>query len=44
MRLAEAYRRDRTMYRSFAVVFEGPGDLSEEEFEGLWSEAQAKLQ
>ncbi|KZE15311.1 MULTISPECIES: guanitoxin biosynthesis heme-dependent pre-guanitoxin N-hydroxylase GntA [Sphingomonas] len=42
MRLAEDYRRDRAMYRSFAVVFEGPGDLSEPEFErALWQRVQS---
>lgn len=42
MRLAENYRRDRAMYRSFAVVFEGPGDLSEPEFErALWQRVQS---
>lgn len=42
MRLAESYRRDRTMYRSFAVIFDGPGDLSEAEFEqALWKRVQS---
>jgi len=42
MRLAENYRRDRAMYRSFAVVFEGPGDLTEPEFErALWQRVQS---
>ena len=42
MRLAEDYRRDRAMYRSFAVVFEGPDDLSEPEFErALWQRVQS---
>ena len=42
MRLAADYRRDRAMYRSFAVVFEGPGDLSEPEFErALWQRVQS---
>jgi FPC/CPF motif-containing protein YcgG len=42
MRLAEDYRRDRAMFRSFAVVFEGPGDLSEPEFErALWQRVQS---
>lgn len=42
MRLAEDYRRDRAMYRSFAVVFEGPGDLTEPEFErALWQRVQS---
>ncbi|KQM98190.1 guanitoxin biosynthesis heme-dependent pre-guanitoxin N-hydroxylase GntA [Sphingomonas sp. Leaf25] len=42
MRLAEAYRRDRAMYRSFAVIFEGPDDLSENAFErALWQRVQS---
>ena len=42
MRLAEDYRRDKAMYRSFAVIFEGPGDLSEPEFErALWQRVQS---
>lgn len=42
MRLAENYRRDRAMYRSFAVVFDGPGDLSEMQFErALWERVQS---
>lgn len=42
MRLAESYRRDRAMYRSFAVVFDGPGDLSETQFEqALWQRVQS---
>ncbi|WP_294318897.1 guanitoxin biosynthesis heme-dependent pre-guanitoxin N-hydroxylase GntA [uncultured Sphingomonas sp.] len=42
MRLAENYRRDRAMYRSFAVIFEGPDDLSEPEFErALWQRVQS---
>jgi FPC/CPF motif-containing protein YcgG len=42
MRLAESYRRDRAMYRSFAVIFDGPGDLSEAEFEqALWKRVQS---
>ncbi len=42
MRFAEAYRRDRTMYRSFAVVFDGPDDLSETAFEqALWKRVQS---
>ncbi|KQM41037.1 guanitoxin biosynthesis heme-dependent pre-guanitoxin N-hydroxylase GntA [Sphingomonas sp. Leaf10] len=42
MRLAESYRRDRAMYRSFAVIFDGPGDLSEAEFEhALWQRVQS---
>jgi len=42
MHFAEAYRRDRTMYRSFAVVFDGPEDLSETAFEqALWKRVQS---
>jgi FPC/CPF motif-containing protein YcgG len=42
MRLAENYRRDRAMYRSFAVIFDGPGDLSEAQFErALWQRVQS---
>ncbi len=42
MRLAENYRRDQAMYRSFAVIFEGPGDLSETAFEAaLWQRVQS---
>ncbi|KQM29040.1 hypothetical protein ASE57_00335 [Sphingomonas sp. Leaf11] len=42
MRLAEDYRRDRAMYRSFAVIFEGPDDLSEPQFEhALWQRVQS---
>jgi FPC/CPF motif-containing protein YcgG len=42
MRFAEAYGRDRTMYRSFAVVFDGPDDLSETTFEkALWQRVQS---
>ncbi|KQM56921.1 MULTISPECIES: guanitoxin biosynthesis heme-dependent pre-guanitoxin N-hydroxylase GntA [unclassified Sphingomonas] len=42
MRLAEDYRRDRAMYRSFAVIFEGPDGLSEPEFErALWQRVQS---
>lgn len=36
------YRRQPDLFQSFAVVFEGPGDLSEEAFEGhLWARAQS---
>ncbi|MFD1034400.1 guanitoxin biosynthesis heme-dependent pre-guanitoxin N-hydroxylase GntA [Sphingomonas hankookensis] len=42
MRLAENYRRDRAMYRSFAVIFDGPDDLSEADFErALWQRVQS---
>jgi FPC/CPF motif-containing protein YcgG len=38
----EAYRADPTLFRSFAVVFEGPRHLSEAEFEAcLWDRAQS---
>src|SRR3954468_16006354 len=33
MRVVAAYRTDRALFRSFAVLFAGPGDLSEEDFE-----------
>ncbi|WP_066479800.1 MULTISPECIES: guanitoxin biosynthesis heme-dependent pre-guanitoxin N-hydroxylase GntA [unclassified Sphingomonas] len=42
LRFAAAYQRDRAMYRSFAVVFDGPGDLSEAGFErALWRRVQS---
>lgn len=42
LRFAQAYRRDKTMYRSFAVVFDGPDDLSEAAFErALWQRVQS---
>jgi FPC/CPF motif-containing protein YcgG len=42
LRFAQAYRRDKTMYRSFAVVFDGPDGLSETEFErALWQRVQS---
>jgi FPC/CPF motif-containing protein YcgG len=42
LRFAQAYRRDKTMYRSFAVVFDGPDGLSEAEFErALWQRVQS---
>ena len=42
LRFAQAYRRDKTMYRSFAVVFDGPDELSEAEFErALWQRVQS---
>ncbi|MCC2975647.1 YqcI/YcgG family protein [Sphingomonas sp. PL-96] len=42
LRFAEEYRRDKTMYRSFAVVFDGPETLSEAEFErALWQRVQS---
>ncbi|WP_237476858.1 guanitoxin biosynthesis heme-dependent pre-guanitoxin N-hydroxylase GntA [Lichenibacterium dinghuense] len=37
-----SYRRQPDLFQSFAVVFEGPGDLTEEEFErSLWARAQS---
>lgn len=42
MRFAEAYREEPALFRSFAVIFEGPGDLSEIDFEAqLWKRAQS---
>ncbi len=39
---AARYRRAPDLFQSFAVVFEGPGDLSEEQFERhLWTRAQS---
>jgi len=39
---AEDYRRDRTMFRSFVTIFEGPRDLDEEAFERcLWRRVQS---
>ena len=41
-RVVEAYRLDRVIFRSFAVIFEGPLDLSEAEFETfLWARAES---
>ncbi len=38
----ESYRADPTLFRSFAVVFEGPRNLSETQFERcLWSRLQS---
>ena len=38
----EAYRAEPGLFRSFAVVFEGPGDLSETSFEAcLWDRVQS---
>ena len=37
-----SYRHQPDLFQSFAVVFEGPGDLTEEGFEhGLWARAQS---
>lgn len=42
LKWAEDYRRDPGLFRSFAVVFEGPDDLSETEFEAaLWKRVQS---
>ncbi|MEG3089719.1 guanitoxin biosynthesis heme-dependent pre-guanitoxin N-hydroxylase GntA [Sphingomonas sp. PB4P5] len=42
LRFAEAYKEEPALFRSFAVVFEGPDDLSETEFEAqLWKRAQS---
>ncbi len=42
LKWAESYRRDPGLFRSFAVVFDGPGDLSEDEFErAMWQRAQS---
>ena len=39
---AQAYREDRSLFRSYAVVFEGPTDLSEADFEAaLWTRVQS---
>jgi FPC/CPF motif-containing protein YcgG len=38
----EEYRRDKAMFRSFAVIFEGPVDLDEQAFEAtLWDRVQS---
>jgi len=42
LRFAEEYRKNKQMFRSFAVVFEGPTTLSESEFEAaLWKRVQS---
>lgn len=42
IRFAEAYRADPGLFRSFAVVFEGPGDLDEPAFEeAVWRRIQS---
>ncbi|HEY0315982.1 MAG TPA: guanitoxin biosynthesis heme-dependent pre-guanitoxin N-hydroxylase GntA [Sphingomonas sp.] len=39
---AQAYRRDKTLFRSLAIVFEGPDDLAEAAFErALWERIQS---
>jgi FPC/CPF motif-containing protein YcgG len=36
------YRKEPSLFRSFAVIFEGPGNLTETEFEALlWERAQS---
>ncbi|HVI99541.1 MAG TPA: guanitoxin biosynthesis heme-dependent pre-guanitoxin N-hydroxylase GntA [Sphingomonas sp.] len=40
--LAQEYKQDKQMFRSFAVVFEGPTDLDERAFEAaLWDRVQS---
>ncbi len=42
LRFASDYRRDPGLFRSFAVIFEGPTDLSEDDFEkSLWRRVQS---
>ncbi len=42
LRFAQAYRDEPALFRSLAVVFEGPDDLDEETFEAaLWQRAQS---
>ena len=42
LHFAAAYRVEPTLFRSFAVVFEGPGDLDEPGFErALWTRVQS---
>jgi FPC/CPF motif-containing protein YcgG len=42
MHFAEAYRARPTIYRSFAVVFDGPDDMDEPRFErALWDRVQS---
>ncbi|MEH3100158.1 guanitoxin biosynthesis heme-dependent pre-guanitoxin N-hydroxylase GntA [Sphingomonas adhaesiva] len=42
LRFAAAYREEPGLFRSFAVVFEGPGDLDEAGFEAaLWARLQS---
>lgn len=42
MRFAQAYRADPGLFRSLAVIFEGPGDLTETQFEAaLWDRVQS---
>ena len=42
MRFGAAYREEPTLFRSLAIVFEGPDDLTEEQFErALWGRVQS---
>lgn len=42
LKFAHEYRKDPGLYRSFAVVFDGPGDLDETGFEkALWTRVQS---
>jgi len=41
-RIVQAYRADRALFQSFAVIFEGPVDLDEKRFEKfLWARAES---
>ncbi len=41
-RVVRCYRENRTLFQSFATIFEGPPDLSEKEFEYyLWKRAES---
>ena len=41
-RIVQAYREDRALFQSFAVIFEGPVDLDEKTFEKfLWARAES---
>jgi hypothetical protein len=41
-RIVQSYRRNRALFYSFAVIFEGPVDLDEEMFEKfLWARAES---
>ena len=40
--IVASYRKDRSLFQSFAVIFEGPHGIDEEEFEQLlWSRAES---
>jgi uncharacterized protein len=42
VRFAQDYKEQPSLFRSFAVVFDGPGDLGEEAFEAaLWARIQS---